>query len=138
MCNFLDYKEYKIVYKRYASLYFITIVDKDHNELIVLELMQTFVEILDKYFGNVCELDLIFNFHKVLPPLRRPTSYSTNSSSPATCPRAPKVWSTRSCRSRRISSRRRRRRTRKSDLFLFVIHPPSTTLTYSSLAHIFS
>lgn len=42
-CNFLDYKEYKIVYKRYASLYFITIVDKDHNELIVLELMQSFV-----------------------------------------------------------------------------------------------
>ena len=66
MCNFLDYKEYKIVYKRYASLYFITIVDKDHNELIVLELMQMIVEILDKYFGNVCELDLIFNFHKVL------------------------------------------------------------------------
>jgi len=21
--------------------------------------------VLDKYFGNVCELDLIFNFHKV-------------------------------------------------------------------------
>ena len=65
MCNFLDYKDYKIVYKRYASLYFITVVDKDHNELIVLELMQMFVETLDKYFGNVCELDLIFNFHKV-------------------------------------------------------------------------
>jgi hypothetical protein len=54
------------VYKRYASLYFITIVDKDENELIVLELIHTFVEVLDKYFGNVCELDLIFNFHKVL------------------------------------------------------------------------
>jgi len=23
-----------------------------------------FVESLDRYFGNVCELDLIFNFHK--------------------------------------------------------------------------
>jgi AP-1 complex subunit sigma 1/2 len=23
-----------------------------------------YVEILDRYFGNVCELDLIFNFHK--------------------------------------------------------------------------
>ena len=22
------------------------------------------MEILDRYFGNVCELDLIFNFHK--------------------------------------------------------------------------
>lgn len=31
MCNFLEYKDYKIVYKRYASLYFIAIVDKDEN-----------------------------------------------------------------------------------------------------------
>ena len=36
--------------------------------------MQSFVEILDKYFGNVCELDLIFNFHKVPLPLSRPIS----------------------------------------------------------------
>ena len=43
MCNFVEYKDYKIVYKRYASLYFITIVDKDENELIVLELIHTFV-----------------------------------------------------------------------------------------------
>jgi AP-1 complex subunit sigma 1/2 len=64
MCNFLDYKDYKIIYKRYASLYFITIVDKDENELIILELIQSFVEVLDKYFSNVSELDLIFNFHK--------------------------------------------------------------------------
>ena len=78
MCNFLDYKEWKIVYKRFASLYFITIVDKDQNELIILELMQSFVEILDKHFGNVCELDLIFNFHKVLTYPIRPTSSSTN------------------------------------------------------------
>lgn len=50
---------------RYASLYFITIVDKDDNELLALETIHYFVEILDKYFNNVCELDLIFNFHKV-------------------------------------------------------------------------
>ena len=23
------------------------------------------MELLDQYFGNVCELDLVFNFHKV-------------------------------------------------------------------------
>ena len=51
---------------RYASLYFICIVDKDDNELLILEIIHHFVEILDKYFGNVCELDLIFNFHKVV------------------------------------------------------------------------
>ena len=63
-CNFLEYNEYKIVYKRYASLYFICIVDKEDNELSVLEIIHHYVEVLDKYFGNVCELDLIFNFHK--------------------------------------------------------------------------
>jgi AP-1 complex subunit sigma 1/2 len=48
----------------------VTIVDKEDNELAVLETIHHFVEVLDKYFGNVCELDLIFNFHKVtiLPP----------------------------------------------------------------------
>jgi AP-1 complex subunit sigma 1/2 len=64
MCNFLEYVEYKIVYKRYASLYFIAICDKEDNELLILEIIHHFVEVLDKYFGNVCELDLIFNFHK--------------------------------------------------------------------------
>lgn len=64
LCNFLEYNQFKIVYKRYASLYFITLVDKDDNELITLELIHFFVEILDKYFGNVAELDIIFNFHK--------------------------------------------------------------------------
>eukprot|EP01057_Protomagalhaensia_wolfi_P001436 Protomagalhaensia_wolfi_Nauph_80__1435@NODE_1863_length_1299_cov_920_239683_g1454_i0_p1_GENE_NODE_1863_length_1299_cov_920_239683_g1454_i0NODE_1863_length_1299_cov_920_239683_g1454_i0_p1_ORF_typecomplete_len167_score32_63Clat_adaptor_s/PF01217_20/1_9e53AP5_subunit_s1/PF15001_6/0_049_NODE_1863_length_1299_cov_920_239683_g1454_i0241741 len=56
---------YHLVYKRYASLYFIVGVDDQENELGVLEFIHHFVEILDRYFGNVCELDLIFNFHKV-------------------------------------------------------------------------
>ena len=53
------------LFLRYASLYFITIVDKEENELGILEIIHHYVEVLDKYFGNVCELDLIFNFHKV-------------------------------------------------------------------------
>lgn len=27
-------------------------------------MIHSFVEVLDRYFGSVCELDLIFNFHK--------------------------------------------------------------------------
>ena len=42
------------------------VVDKDDNELIGLEIIHNFVELLDTYFGNVCELDIIFNFHKVI------------------------------------------------------------------------
>lgn len=39
---------------RYASLYFMFGVDQEDNELITLELIHGFVEILDAYFGNVC------------------------------------------------------------------------------------
>ncbi|BFZ58082.1 hypothetical protein PYCC9005_005140 [Savitreella phatthalungensis] len=90
MCNFIEYKEdTKIVYRRYASLFFVCGVssagrvkvgdEEDEevsggggvgavgaglNELEVLEVMHRYVESLDKYFGNVCELDLIFNFQR--------------------------------------------------------------------------
>jgi hypothetical protein len=30
-----------------------------------LEAIHFFVEVLDSFFGNVCELDLVFNFYKV-------------------------------------------------------------------------
>ena len=63
-CNFLEWRDKKIVYKRYASLYFIACISKEDNELITLEVIHFFVEVLDRYFGNVCELDIIFNFHK--------------------------------------------------------------------------
>merc|ERR1712003_151515 len=64
MCNFIDWQDKKIIYKRYASLFFITVIDRLDNELIMLEQIHRFVEILDKYFGSVCELDIIFNFEK--------------------------------------------------------------------------
>ncbi|EEB05369.1 AP-1 adaptor complex sigma subunit Aps1 [Schizosaccharomyces japonicus yFS275] len=64
MCNFFEYKAGKIVYRRYASLYFVCGIDSTDNELITLEVIHRFVECLDRYFGNVCELDLIFNFEK--------------------------------------------------------------------------
>lgn len=30
-----------------------------------MEAIHFFVEVLDQFFGNVCELDLVFNFYKV-------------------------------------------------------------------------
>ncbi|GAA0151594.1 vesicle coat protein [Lithospermum erythrorhizon] len=64
LCNFVEWKGFKVVYKRYASLYFCMCIDQEDNELETLEIIHHFVEILDRYFGSVCELDLIFNFHK--------------------------------------------------------------------------
>ncbi|KAL6778502.1 AP2S2 [Auxenochlorella protothecoides x Auxenochlorella symbiontica] len=123
--NFIEFKTYKLVYRRYAGLYFVFAVDPTDNELLYLESIHLFVEvglpmqcrgghdsisralgsgpapcrylgceaphsfpwplrtprvparhptshpstcalqILDHYFGNVCELDLVFGFHKV-------------------------------------------------------------------------
>lgn len=62
----------QVVYKRYASLYFVMGIDQGDNELITLEVIHHYVEVLDRYFGNVCELDLIFNFHKVVLQSPRP------------------------------------------------------------------
>ncbi|KAI1241587.1 hypothetical protein IHE44_0005067 [Lamprotornis superbus] len=90
MCSFLEWRDLKIVYKRPVwhrepmkllkmSLYQadeqlnfvltetspegLSIRDQD-NELITLEIIHRYVELLDKYFGSVCELDIIFNFEK--------------------------------------------------------------------------
>ncbi|XP_044540564.1 AP-1 complex subunit sigma-1A-like, partial [Gracilinanus agilis] len=64
MCSFLEWRDLKVVYKRYASLYFCCAIEGQDNELITLELIHRYVELLDKYFGSVCELDIIFNFEK--------------------------------------------------------------------------
>lgn len=40
-------------------------VDLNDSELSYLESLHFFVEILDVYFDNVCELDLVFNFYKL-------------------------------------------------------------------------
>ncbi|KAF9820673.1 hypothetical protein SFRURICE_006695 [Spodoptera frugiperda] len=54
MCSFLEWKDVKIVYKRYASLYFCCAMEQEDNELLTLELIHRYV----------CELDIIFNFEK--------------------------------------------------------------------------
>ena len=40
-------------------------MDNAESELGILDLIQVFVEVLDKCFENVCELDIIFNSDKV-------------------------------------------------------------------------
>ena len=63
--NFVEFRNLKIVYRRYAGLFFCVCVDANDNELAYLEAIHFFVEVLDSFFGNVCELDLVFNFYKV-------------------------------------------------------------------------
>lgn len=110
MCNFVEWGDNQtVIYKRYAGLYFIICVDKTDNELIDLEVIHRYgsffliflsfslsltqhlsltialfwfaVYILDKYFGSVTELDLIYDFTRVCffslfsPPLFKNLSH---------------------------------------------------------------
>lgn len=65
MCNIVEYSDHRVMYRRYASLFFICGITPDvDNELLTLEVIHRYVETMDSYFGNVCELDIIFNFSK--------------------------------------------------------------------------
>ncbi|KAK0525166.1 Sigma-adaptin 3A [Tilletia horrida] len=55
----------RVIYRHYATLYFVFVVDASESELGILDLIQVFVESLDQMFENVCELDLIFHFDEV-------------------------------------------------------------------------
>ncbi|CAH2354091.1 AP-2 complex subunit sigma [[Candida] railenensis] len=63
--NFIEYQQHKLVYRRYAGLFFIASINLGDNELSYLESLHFLVEILDVYFNEVCELDLVFNFYKL-------------------------------------------------------------------------
>eukprot|EP01097_Dermamoeba_algensis_P001644 TRINITY_DN1614_c0_g1_i2.p1 TRINITY_DN1614_c0_g1~~TRINITY_DN1614_c0_g1_i2.p1 ORF type:complete len:188 (-),score=56.47 TRINITY_DN1614_c0_g1_i2:58-588(-) len=70
LCNFIEGgsvwgKDTKLIYRHYATLYFIFAVDVTESELGILDLIQVFVESLDRCFENVCELDLVFHSDKI-------------------------------------------------------------------------
>ncbi|ETW57636.1 hypothetical protein PFUGPA_00329 [Plasmodium falciparum Palo Alto/Uganda] len=44
------------------GLYFVVCIENE-NELYILEFIHFMAQLLDTFFTNVCELDLLFNFH---------------------------------------------------------------------------
>lgn len=96
LCNFVEGGPWgegtRIVYRHYATLYFIFCVDESESELGILDLIQVFVESLDKCFENVCELDLVFHMDRVrldMAPLAETRSMRASSvpaaHNPGTC-----------------------------------------------------
>ena len=66
-CSFLEYRGYKVIYRRYASLFFIVGTKPDvgqsenentENELGLLEFIHTLVETMDKWAGSICEVSV--------------------------------------------------------------------------------
>uniref|UniRef100_A0A3P8Q6I5 AP-4 complex subunit sigma-1 n=1 Tax=Astatotilapia calliptera TaxID=8154 RepID=A0A3P8Q6I5_ASTCA len=52
-CSFVEYKDFKLVYRQYAALYIVVGITDSENELSIYELVHNFVEVLDKYFSRV-------------------------------------------------------------------------------------
>ncbi|KAF5762331.1 putative adaptor protein complex, sigma subunit [Helianthus annuus] len=55
----------RLVYKLFATLYFVFVFDSSENELAMFDLIQVYVETLEKCFNNVCELDIVLNYSKM-------------------------------------------------------------------------
>lgn len=86
-CSFIEYRGYKVIYRRYASLFFIVgttpqqpgseietgngpqsssgIYENTTNELGMLEFIHTLVETMDKWAGSICELDIMYQLEQV-------------------------------------------------------------------------
>ena len=61
----LEIENIRVVYRRYASLYFVVGIDENEKELQIYSFIHTLVELLDSYFTNVCELDIVHQFYRV-------------------------------------------------------------------------
>ena len=59
--SFFNEDGLKAISRVYATLNFICVIDENENELFIHSMIQSYVEVLDKCFENVCELDLVFN-----------------------------------------------------------------------------
>ena len=70
-CNFVDAEEAfgpgtRLVYRQFATLFFVVVCDAAESDLGMLDLIQVYVEALDQVFENVCELNLIFSQPKAM------------------------------------------------------------------------
>ncbi|KAL0237681.1 hypothetical protein GEMRC1_012155 [Eukaryota sp. GEM-RC1] len=63
-CSILHYNDFKVVYRRYASLFFIVGIDAEENELAILEFIHNLVEVFDAYFESVRELHIMHHVDK--------------------------------------------------------------------------
>lgn len=67
--NILPYKDSVIVFRKYAGLYCSICIDREDNAMFYLEAIHLFIEVLDTFFGSVCELDIVFHFNNVYAAL---------------------------------------------------------------------
>lgn len=98
-CSFIEYKDFKLIYRQYAALFIVVGVNDTENEMAIYEFIHNFVEVLDEYFSRVGDTSrtdfrsacicMTFSAHSIsdsprgtftLSCLRRPTLNSPGSS----------------------------------------------------------
>ncbi|XP_023605013.1 AP-4 complex subunit sigma-1-like, partial [Myotis lucifugus] len=52
-CSFVEYKDFKLIYRQYAALFIVVGVNDTENEMAIYEFIHNFVEVLDEYFSRV-------------------------------------------------------------------------------------
>ena len=62
------FSDTKVVYRRYASLFFVCGISAGDNELVALEIVHRYVEVLDRYFGNVSPSSPTYDPSLILNP----------------------------------------------------------------------
>uniref|UniRef100_A0A8C5LAR8 AP-4 complex subunit sigma-1 n=1 Tax=Jaculus jaculus TaxID=51337 RepID=A0A8C5LAR8_JACJA len=55
-CSFIEYKDFKLIYRQYAALFIVVAVNDTENEMAIYEFIHNFVEVLDEYFSRVVSL----------------------------------------------------------------------------------
>ncbi|XP_059770035.1 AP-4 complex subunit sigma-1 isoform X2 [Balaenoptera ricei] len=51
-CSFIEYKDFKLIYRQYAALFIVVGVNDTENEMAIYEFIHNFVEVLDDYFSR--------------------------------------------------------------------------------------
>ena len=59
------FRDDRVIYRHFASLYFVVVADSCESELGILDLLQVLVHVLDQCFENICELDIVYHYDRV-------------------------------------------------------------------------
>ena len=58
--------ELTVCYRKYATLFFAAIIDQRESKLATIDLIELFVKILDRLFPDISELDIVYNYEKII------------------------------------------------------------------------
>uniref|UniRef100_A0A2K5PWR3 AP-4 complex subunit sigma-1 n=1 Tax=Cebus imitator TaxID=2715852 RepID=A0A2K5PWR3_CEBIM len=67
-CSFIEFKDFKLIYRQYAALFIVVGVNDTENEMAIYEFIHNFVEVLDEYFSRVEPINELLKIGSALEP----------------------------------------------------------------------